>query len=99
MKTVLLLPWSPESDPRPEKQAVVEVWVHGDAVRIGVSPYADGHTLYGGRLTPCEAEGVAELLVKAAAVAREKASASSSEADPFPSASEGPGDGSRAARR
>ena len=93
MKTVLLLPWSPESDPRPEKQAVLEVWVHGDAVRVGVSPYADGHTLYGGRLTPGEAEAVADLLVKAAAAAREKAIPESSSGDPAPSASGAKGDG------
>lgn len=68
-KTVGLLPWNPDAAVDPARQAVVEVGVTGDRVRLFVAKYY-GPEASGGFLTPDAAERLGRHLIALAGFAR-----------------------------
>lgn len=69
-RTIGLLPWNPDADVDPTRQAVIEYGVTGDRVRLFVAKYF-GPEAHGGLMTPADAERLGQELVRLADAARQ----------------------------
>lgn len=56
MKSYPLLPWNPDADVKPAKQATLLVGTAGGSAYVGVCGWGDGHEVSGGRLTLAQLE-------------------------------------------